>query len=226
MNPLRKLAVVVVLLSPMAANAIPILDQSSVIDINWASTSFCTATVESSAFGACEWQQQVTAGVTGQLVGLELALWGIGEFDISLFSSGTTFNTSTADVSTTFSISSYWTTEPVAYLNLSDLGFFVTAGESFLFEFTALSGQLALNGHSESYLGYDPYAGGTLGLRRGTTIWTDYYSFKDSGSGLTRSDLEFQTFVDPTTLPEPGTLALFAIGLAGMGLARRRRQSS
>lgn len=47
-----------------------------------------------------------------------------------------------------------------------------------------------------------------------------------NGQQIANTDLLFRTFVDAdvTTIPEPATLSMFAIGLAGLGVMSRRRR--
>ncbi len=74
------------------------------------------------------------------------------------------------------------------------------------------------------------------------TGWTNITSFSfsmpiqtvmcDQGvsvdcSGMAFDNVTFQPFVrsELNGIPEPGTLALFALGLAGLGFARRKRRA-
>ena len=57
-----------------------------------------------------------------------------------------------------------------------------------------------------------------LGLR-----WDDVSGFWDFG--VDNLGYQFSIQLSPASVPEPGTLALLGIGLAGMGLARRRKRA-
>ena len=56
---------------------------------------------------------------------------------------------------------------------------------------------------------------------------TPFWALRTLSYGLstTSNNIIGHFLVRPTTVPEPGTLALFGIGLLGMGLARRRKKA-
>ena len=75
-----------------------------------------------------------------------------------------------------------------------------------------------INDRTESYLDLSGYGTVSItGFEPTAFNWT--LSLDEAGTALAAVFMKNS----PTTVPEPGTLALFAIGLAGMGLARRRR---
>ena len=63
-----------------------------------------------------------------------------------------------------------------------------------------------------------PYTGGEYYGRSTFTggVWSYH--------GQSGTDMEFRTFVE-VAAPEPASLALFGLALAGLGLARRRRRA-
>jgi hypothetical protein len=93
----------------------------------------------------------------------------------------------------------------------------------FNFNFDAVAGQFFLGGFNSGPSGQNwnvPIAAGSgLGFRSGTT--TSYLALEGVGP-VGRIDGTPLT-VTSVRVPEPGTLALFGIGLFGIGLARRKR---
>ena len=216
-----KRMILIALLIPVAGNATPILDQASTRTSSIAGLCGYTTPGER----GCDWQQQVTAGISGQLTAIDLLI-GFegstpqGSFELSFWNSGNTFNTAASDYSKTFNV----VQGGFATYDVSDLGIFVTAGQTFLFSQRSLEPLTAL---LRAYVGpsalSDPYAGGTLGLKFNDNVITNNYVGPDRPY-----DLAFRTYVDPMiteSVPEPGTLGLLGIGLAGLGLVRSRRKA-
>lgn len=102
------------------------------------------------------------------------------------------------------------TTHSLTYFDLTPLGLAVSTGDLM---FAALHADFA----GGMYSTRDIYAGGTewgCGPPFGITCWTP----EDNSV----HELVFRSFVD-TGIPEPGMLAVFGLGLAGLGIARQRR---
>jgi hypothetical protein len=167
--------------------AAPVLDQSSAALMN---DQFCS----------CEFQQGITAGMTGVLAGITLYGYGTAEVRIA---AGAAPHTGSWAIDTTFSLNGSG-----SYLNLTPYDFTVTSAGSFVIDVTAY----ALLGTTTKYVGGDLY-----------WINSSPIDIDPPGYGET---MGFQTYVSAAQpAPEPASMALLGAGIAGLGMIRRRKVS-
>jgi len=153
----------------------------------------------------CEWQQAVTAGLTGQLTGVRLYSTGTAQVRIGL---GSPF------------YSGPWAADIIAapidgtIIDLTPYNIVMAAGSTFVIDVMA----------SPSDIDYPIGGTSTPPQYSGGDLWFTFLPGTPlNHTALGGQQLAFQTFVDqPRQTPEPATLLLFGVGFAGIGLSRRR----
>jgi hypothetical protein len=159
-----------------------------------------------------EWQQQVTDGVSGLLSGIELYTVSGSDSVVVSIGVGPAFDPGPFAFSTTVTIGSSGT-----FIDTSGANIMLTTGEEFVIDVANGPGCCDLSAVTSLY------AGGDLYLNNGGNI-IDINSTGVSGA----YSLAFQTFIQTPqvpTAPEPGTVVLFGLGLAGIVQAHRRRSA-
>jgi hypothetical protein len=205
------LALLAVLLSPVAANADLILDQS--FETGPISIAARVGTLSSTVYDVF---QSFTVGITGQLDSIDIFV----DFDgvptenmiveILLGSNPA----GTALISSVLAPASIPSNPSFISVDLSAAAFGVVAGDFLGFRLSSLQN---FTGNLNEYRAWGNPSGGYAG-GAGTHV--------RNGVPQDRAwDFYFRTYVNTVSVPEPGTLALFGIGLLGMGLSRRRKKA-
>lgn len=149
----------------------------------------------------CEWIQEIEVGISGQLLSIDFKINSSATQDgfLNIYDSWS----NTASLLGTINYTGLtldnnnWFNIDVSSLNLSfEIGDFFAVG---------IANNLGLSGDSSAQ-----YTQGNLALRYINGNFRDYSDW----------DLHFVTHVEPQSVPEPSTLAIFALGI--MGLASRR----
>ena len=185
-------------LSPLA-QGVPIPDQGQIFGTGGALQ-----------LGTDLWSQSITTGIEGQLVGIQIQ-FHIGIPDSAPELTLAVFDGGNAPIGTPlFTEALFLSNADLDALNvftwdLGSAGLLFGVGDIFTFALQAADSGLEIAGNDPP--GYD---GGEL--------------FKNGAAFTGLSDIAFITFVEPMSIPEPGTLALLVLGLAGIGLTRRRRR--
>jgi len=145
----------------------------------------------------CAWIQEVVVGVDGTLDNVSVQFSHTGSFDFFL-NIGSIFDRNTPD----YSISNLSNIAGYTDINVSTLNLYFTAGNTFTFGI--VNSTTMFPGTNNTY------RGGLVIARPGGGgyNYSDFY------------DLHFRTTMLVNDVPEPSTLAIFALGM--MGLASRR----
>ncbi len=172
--------------------------------------------------------QTVTAGLSGQLTRIDVFLHASSSTAGSLTFSVLNNLSSSPTVLATKSFSAASVTANQFYsFDLSSDSIFATSGNSFAF---SLEGGLGSFFSVAASTSPDRYSGGANYYKAPNHSNSTFHNWTMSSG--TR-DLLFRTFVDPavqpvdlssTPMPEPGTLAILGLGLAGLGLAAGRKR--
>jgi len=213
-------AAAVLALSSVAAHAVPLLDQAwDVIDV--------TSVSAVGTVGPNVYQQGVTAGLTGKLSAVDLyvnSVFPSYPYFIDTFSLfvnlGAPFQTDAADYRANVTV----TTAGWHTFDLSAANIFVNAGDQFAIGFGFLGLPISIDPGFDlvgPFIGTDfngGYAGGAL-YALSPPIFPN---MPPRLFGPSDTDIYFRTYVEPTSVTEPGTIALLGLGLLGIGLIRRR----
>ena len=178
-------------LSGAAAHAAGVLDQQAL-------------PFGGSLYEGLEWQQQVTAGLSGQLTGV--TLYGGGTDLTVRIATGGAFNPGPYAFTGTAHL-----TPTGTFIDTSAANITLTAGDAFVID--------TINGSNGNIsLAAGPYAGGHLFLNLG--VPSDF-------TACCGATMAFQTFVAAGgggAVPEPASWALMLTGFGGLGVTLRRRR--
>jgi hypothetical protein len=181
-----------------AAHAATVVDQENLPSVNWGlNDSF-------------EWQQQVTAGISGLLAGIEL--FGSSPSDLVRIGLGDAFSTGPFAFSEQVSLNSSG-----FYIDTSQANIMLTAGEPFVVDVSDGSPKYQCCLLEASYSLTNPaYSGGDLYLN----YYGDIVNYSTS---YYHDDMAFITFMKSSAVPEPSAWTMILLGFAGVGYAGYRR---
>ena len=205
MNLLRKLAVVVVLLSPMAANA-------DLIYTDWASWTAATSSITTLDFEGMrpEFSSGIGLGTSTTIGGVTFESGNMYVLSESYEENGERFCLDTGDC-----LLGFRPGLTVLHGATTSLAFDVRGynEESSIFSMLLSDGQI-----------FDFAVANPVGGFWGITTDVPITSILIGTRSLEYVAIDNFSFGTATSVPEPSTLALLSIGLFGMAVARRRRQ--
>ncbi len=161
-----------------------------------------------------EWQQEIVAGVSGQLVGIDLYPSGPEEVFILSVNKGTAWQTDENDFSARIETTgtNRYNLDSPAYIDLSEANIRLSAGDTFIIGLTG-TGEGSNFQYGMNVTHYDLVRPGRYaepGLYIPGRLFLDAYQFDQPGDYMLQGglDLAFRTYM---LVPEPTTLALFDI---------------